>query len=371
MPWFKALEACTETTAFASTGVPYECKSIISVLSSERATVQLLPALRIIAAQADAADSPFDAKSESPFALSTTTSTIANRLLALLETNPNPAVPYLRMDVPRPGGRTSGGAVAFMGEVNVGMPRDNNSPLLRRCEVRIVVDGVVADRIPIEPTAGTMELARAVTPAYPSRCCEHPAHSATMAAAGGAARAWDSNPDVWYVEAREIEKVCTQDAFGIHRMHAELTCCSGGGGGGEGVSRDDSTATAIGGAAVSPGEALLQPSCEVIASAAPVEYFHTANGEEPPTTWKEGKGVDEGSVSSSQSLLDPPPDDISVSLHLDSSTSDDARAVLSVPRWSSYGEVWEVGLLSICVRGDFLLLLMQPKSCTYHTTYYI
>lgn len=341
MPWLKAMEACMQTTAFASQAVPYECKSITSVLSSERATLQLLPALRTIAAKVTA-DPPFDTKRESPSAPSAT-STTANRLLALLEGTPNPAIPYLRMDVPKPGGRTSGEVVAFVGEVNVGTPPVDR-PLRGSCEVRFIVDGAVVDRIPIEPNAETKQLAVAVTPVYPPRCSEHPAHSATMAAAGGAGRAWDHNPDMWCVEAREIEKVCTQDAFGLHRMHAELACCSGGAE--EGVSGDD-TATAVGGSGVSSGEA-LQSSCEVIASAAPVEYFHTANGAAIPTVRGEDYKEGEGSVLSSPLLLDPPPEDITVSLHLDSSTSDDARAVVSVPRWSSDGDVWEVRVC-VCV----------------------
>lgn len=210
-------------------------------------------------------------------------------------------------------------------------------PPLERCEVRVAVDGAVTTRVRVKPAENNQKQRKvmsAVVPVYKSRCSEHPAQAATAAAAaGGSEGAWGNNQNVWHVEARTVDRVCTSEAFGSHAIHAELACCTG-----------DVPASAILDGAATPTEANPPSSrCEVFANAAPVEYFHTANGADSSSLWVEAGEAGQGSGS----LLDPPPEIISVSLYLESAPEAE-HAVVAVPRWSSDGEVWEVSYHMRC-----------------------
>ena len=203
---------------------------------------------------------------------------------------------------------------------------------LERCEVRVVVDGVEAVRIPLNANETEDNLAmRAVFPVYSPRCSEHPLQAAMEEAGGRARGGWDSSEDVFHLESREIERVCTADSFGSHRVHAELSCCTFGAAG-ESANSQASTAT---GDATPP-----RSTCEVFAKTAQVEYFHTGNGADVYSSWEEEHGQQGG--ESRSRLLDPPPEDISVSLYLESAP-ETIRTTVTVPRWSSDGNVWEVG----------------------------
>lgn len=157
-----------------------------------------------------------------------------------------------------------------------------------------------------------------MTPDYTkSRCSEHPFKAgglATGAAVGGVSGlwgGWDRDQDTWHMEAREVDRVCTRDASGPHHMHGEVACCY------------DANNTSGG-----ENEEGKEETCEVWASSEAVEYLHTGAGE------SESHGF-------AGSLLDAPPKNLSVSLHLEGSP-DVTTAVVSVPRWSSDGDVWEV-----------------------------
>lgn len=319
IPWVNVMEACTGKT-WAKSLHPFQCTTIVTVLASDRGTEQLLPALREISRTATAA--PPVGKNSSP------SPKVVAELLAVLETDPT--MSSLRIGTPRPRGRTSGSAVAFLAEVNLGTTLEakltDGHPSIRRCEVRVVVDGAVAQRILLDSAQTSQSVAVGVTPVYGSRCSEHPAH-ATMAAATakGAAPVWTHNKNMWYMEAREVDRVCTNDTFGPHRVHAELACCDGGEGGGANTVEHD---------VAGPGEP--ESSCEVLAIAAPVEYIHTANGAPVLSAWSE-----EQQETGPSPLLLPPPDNISVSLHLERLPAT-VNGVVTVPRWSSDGEVWEV-----------------------------
>lgn len=210
-------------------------------------------------------------------------------------------------------------------------------PPLERCEIGVVVDGVEGLRTPLN-TAETEQnmVSRAVFPAYSPRCSEHPLQAAMEDAAGGRdAGDWDASEDAFHLEARDIERVCTADDFGPHRVHAELSCCTFGV---ADVSAYDETATPAGDAATP------RASCEVFAKTAPVEYFHPANGADVYSSWEE-EDTELGEERSRSRLLDPPPEVISVSLY-SGSAPDTVRTTVAVPRWSSDGEVWEVGHIS-------------------------
>lgn len=175
-------------------------------------------------------------------------------------------------------------------------------------------------------------IAKVVTPDYTkSRCSEHPFKAARLAAGGtvgGVGRlwgGWDGDEDTWRLEAREVDRVCTLDASGPHRMHGEVACCYG---------KNNKAHTNSSNSDTEQEE----ETCEIWASSEGVEYLHTGASESdggrkdfPPS----------GSASGSASVFDPPPDHLSVSLHLESSP-DVTETVVSVPRWSSDGEVWEV-----------------------------
>lgn len=220
-------------------------------------------------------------------------------------------------------------------------------PPLERCEVAFLVGGVAALRLPLNAEeTGDGTVMRAVTPAYPPRCSEHPLQTAAAAAAktggnGGGGWHWESSEDTYSLEPRSIERVCTDESFGPHLAHAELSCCTSGV---TGVSAYDEATTAAG------DTATTRSTCEVFAKTDPVEYFHTGNGADVYSSWGKEKAEEEeeednrsgGGGGAGQPLLDPPPEDISVLLYLENAR-DTLRTTVSVPRWSSDGEVWEVG----------------------------
>lgn len=208
-------------------------------------------------------------------------------------------------------------------------------PPLERCEVRGVLDGVEAVRIPLNAGETEDSLAmRAVFPVYPPRCSEHPLQAA-MEDRGGVrvGGAWDVSEDVFQIEARGIERVCTAESFSTHRVHAELSCCTAG----AAYDSESDEASTAAGDATRPGS-----RCEVFAKTAPVEYFHTGNGADVYSSWEDQDSAPGGGGRSR--LLDPPPGDVSVSLYLESAP-ETIRTTVVVPRWSSDGDVREVGQL--------------------------
>ena len=85
----------------------------------------------------------------------------------------------------------------------------------------------------------------------------------------------------------------------------------------------------------------------MLATSAVAEYFHTGNlvdvlsssawEVDAESKYDESKGH-EGDTSS---LFDSPPEEISVSLYVESDPENSAF-VVKVPRWLSDGEIWEV-----------------------------
>lgn len=375
VPWVRAIEACTGEV-FRSKFHPHQCKSIVTVLATGRATHQLLPALRTIHARADAAAkakakakatarSPVPGSNDASAAVSLAK---ASTLLSLLERQPGS--PHgIRIDFPKHGGRVGGSGIPLAAEAVLGLPltagltgssaeptgetergvgtpsgsdergrgrgveeATEAAPLALgpdRCELRVMVDGSIVHVAAVPPT-GRLRVARGLSVRYPPRCSGHPARDrlGAMTRAGW----WEENQDAWYLEARVVERVCTGDAFGAHEMRAELACWE---------SRGLSPAAASGKEEQAAGDGADEPGlssrgCRVLASTPPTEFFHTANGAES-TPVPDGGG-------SAVGLLDPPPVDVSVSLYLDApaSTSTVGEGLVSVPRWSTDGEAWEV-----------------------------
>ena len=95
---------------------------------------------------------------------------------------------------------------------------------------------------------------------------------------------------------------------------------------------------------------------EVLATSTVVEYFHIGNLKDvlSSSSWgvaDESKLDDapgeEGSYQGYESsIFDSPPEEISVSLYVNSDPENTA-SVFTVPRWLSDGEVWEVRLQSL------------------------
>ncbi|CAN0449180.1 unnamed protein product, partial [Ectocarpus sp. 8 AP-2014] len=249
-------------------------------------------------------------------------------------------------------------------------------PPFHRCEVRAVVDGVVTTRIPIyedgdgDVTTATADassekqegggeddtlpengggggdkrkragkatshaIRMAVIPDYGTpRCSDHPRAAETLAAtagvAGTAGASWGNFEDMWLIEARQVDRVCTREAFGPHRMQGELACCFS-----DGAHAADRETGAV-------------ETCQVQAISAPVEYHHTGHlADVLSSSWAEqergfvsGSGAGSGEPGPSGLLFDPPPEEISVSVYVETAP-DAASAVMSVPRWSSDGDVW-------------------------------
>lgn len=199
-------------------------------------------------------------------------------------------MPSLRMTSPTPGGRVSGGVVSFKGEVHLGpivtakLVANRNTPSSRsekglttdsprfdddtyrstmgssgcsgdgsfcrikemllplpdiaRCVVHVIVDDVVASTIPIDSAAApavqndgsedgfVVAINTVLVPAYENRklCSKHPATASTAAAAGGGD--WANDEVAWHLQTRAIDKICTREMFGAHRIYGELACRS-------------------------------------------------------------------------------------------------------------------------------------------------
>eukprot|EP00752_Nemacystus_decipiens_P004608 g4207.t1 len=326
-------------------------------------------------------------------------------------------VPSLRMVFPQPGGRLSGGVVPFSGEITLGaaltasldaanaktvhtrdthpIPAEHRqlrndigsssspgsgghkhavlaSSDIDACVVRVIVDDVLVSTVPIDAAKSaddtgssdaeaTLAIQTAVQPTYESnaRCSEHPAKEAVAAPTEGRG-AWPDNEVNWRLEARSVEKICTREVFGPHRIHGELACRR--------IVDDENVAgtkaTVEAPSAKTSPEATREPPprpepertlegsrWEVMATSAVVEYFHTGNlvdvlSSSPWTVDAESKHDDarreKGEHERDTSpLFDPPPEDISVSLYVDSDP-ENTDFVVTVPRWLSDGEVWEV-----------------------------
>lgn len=370
---------CLETDIRVKLG-PFECQKLYTALGFRRA-MHLLPLLRSLVENAATA------ATEKEF---TPSPERIDKLLAVLETGKG--TPSLKMERPKTGTRISGRALALVIAVELGtalearlageprepvdkysevevardisariggkkMPtnqmngeqtdqetldlhevdagRKPNEPsksagaerpdaLLPYCEVRAVVDGLVANKTPIKP--GQTYAAMAAIPAYSPRCSEHPIAS-VLSAGGSAKGSWNQAHDDWELEVREIERVCTDEAFGPHRIHFDLVCCE----------RDTPNVTTTHVAAPFKTETAPPSACEIFASTETTEYLHTANGADVLSSWGDEVEQEGGQAS----LFDPPPETISVALHLDSSP-DAMRTVVTLPRWSSDGEIWEV-----------------------------
>ena len=102
---------------------------------------------------------------------------------------------------------------------------------------------------------------------------------------------------------------------------------------------------------------------EVLATSSVAEYFHTGNLNDvlSSSPWKvadesehdDAPGEEGGDQGDASSIFDSPPEEISVSLYVDSDP-ENTSSVFSVPRWFSDGEVWEVRLTEppICQLGQ-------------------
>lgn len=372
VPWLEAIDACLEPT-WASRMQPHECRGLYTVLAAARGEKQLLPALRLLAAHPTTwtttpTSTSFGRESESPVES-------VEKLIALLD--PSEAGEdgsSLRIQLPVPGGRNGGSALAFKAEVNLGASlrarlaagkdepaegtlgpawESNHGPSagasgrdssraeasalapLERCETLLVVDGVIALRIPITSLEATQTVYSAVVPVYDNSvsCSAHPAAAEVAAAAG---KIWPtaSEDNSWHIEAREVDRVCTNNVYGSHVMHAELACY----GRGRAASASTEFEPALGSSDLKPSQPLSPPEFEVVATAAPVEYFHTANGEES-VSGSSKAGQREGEEQ--ESIFASPPEELTVSLYLENA-HDPVNVVVAVPRWSSDGEVWEV-----------------------------
>ncbi|CAM9243873.1 unnamed protein product [Ectocarpus sp. 12 AP-2014] len=467
VPWLTVLQNFVGPRV-ASNFHPLDCSMASIALASERAKIQLLPALRALAGQnlflsstatiANAAldgvgdknsvssrsiatmkqvsSSPVpDGEDESPttnesvFAtnrqpsssVSSSAMPSAGRiesLLALLggrNERSGMAItpPFLHMKHPIPRGRVSGGVVKFAVEVFLGAALrtsllaaatsndgssssgsgyrrvggdDGMKPPLSdydRCVIRAVVDGSISSTIPVDTAdvfnndgEAAVVMQTAIVPTYDQNphCSEHPA----KALAGWSA--WAQDEDVWRVDARAVDRVCTREAFGAHHIHGELAC-----------RRSTSTVmerptTPIvqgnayerewGSSAPSPRlESNMEgPAWEVLATSTMVEYFHTGHLADvlSSSPWvapsggesRDSKGEHNGDGSKvSNPLFDSPPEEISVSLSLESDP-DETFAVVAVPRWLSDGEVWEAAF-GTCSKasGPFRGILVNVNDC--------
>lgn len=368
-PWMKALELGT-SDAFRNGLHSIDSRFIKCVLATARGTEQLRPALQIIKENTAAAITPSRPDDVGSISIAAT-----EKLLSLLPAGPEATVvPSLRVDFPKRSSRVGGSVVPFVAEVRLGTAletrraagcatndeastqgkavsggwssrdrdKPSQSPLsvsqslpLERCELRILVDELEAMRFHIAPS-GTTNIRHGLSLVYAPRCSKHPDHDVAVAAGK---EWWRNDKDAWYVEARTVDRVCTRDVFGSHSMRVDVVCYQETGHG------DDSTRAAAGaeekrvengdGAAgtATPATPGALPF-EVITSAQSIEYVHTANGA--------GAAVSSGekNMEAPAATLGSLPDQVSVSLYLDGAS--DTSATVTVPRWSSDGEVWQV-----------------------------
>ncbi|CAM9184652.1 unnamed protein product [Ectocarpus sp. 12 AP-2014] len=317
--------------------------------------------------------------------------------------------PFLHMKHPIPQGRVSGGVVKFAVEVflgaalrtsliaaatfndgsissgsgyrRVGGDTGMEPPLsdYDRCVVRAVVDGSISSTIPVDTAdvfkndgEAAVEMQTAIVPTYDHNphCSEHPA----KALAG-----WGANEDVWRLDSRAVDRVCTREAFGAHRIHGELACRRSTSTVAESQSKPivhgNANEGGWGSAASSPlpESNMKGPAWEVLATSAMVQYFHTGHLADVlssfPWTAPSGgerhdnKGAENGDGSTvSNPLFDSPPEEVSVSLFLESDP--ETLVVVAVPRWLSDGEVWEAAF-GTCSKafGPFQGILVNVNDC--------
>ncbi|CAM9686307.1 unnamed protein product [Ectocarpus fasciculatus] len=319
--------------------------------------------------------------------------------------------PFLRMKHPVPQGRVSGGVVTFVVEVYLGAAlrtsllaaattNDGSSrvgtgssgaghgrqgmkpplPDYDRCVIRAVVDGSISSTMPVDRVdvfsndgEAAVVMHTAIIPDYDHKphCSEHPA----KALAG-----WSANEDAWRLHSRAMDKVCTREAFGAHHIHSELACRRSTSTVAEGQTKPivhgNGNEGGWGSAAPPlPSETNMEgPAWEVLATSAMVEYFHTGHLADvlSSSPWtapsggesRDNKGADNGDRSKASNMLfDSPPEEISVSLYLESDP-DGTVVVVAVPRWLSDGEVWEAAF-DTCSKafGPFQGVLVNVNDC--------
>lgn len=377
IPWVTAIETIEP---YISTGDinPAESRFIVSVLATHRATQQLLPAIKTIKTTMVASAS--SASSTEP--ISARFAATTEKLLDLLDPDGSALLPSVRVEFPKRGGRVSGSVVPLVAEVNLGTAlearlaedttaRDGASgrargngrqhsggddlmsgsslpatettakipPPLDRCELRIILDEEVTARFPVAPS-GTTNMKEGVAPVYGPRCSEHPEQERTAAAGK---EWWRTNKDGLYVEARTIDRVCSRNYFGPHRVRAELACYAregGKGSSGEALAASSNVQKAVeerAGSAdmAAPTPELTSPPVEIVATSASIEYIHTGNG-------ATGVASLEGNKTAEVAVTQPLPEDVSAFLYLEGMPY--TSATVTVPRWSCEGDVWQVRL---------------------------
>ncbi|CAM9892349.1 unnamed protein product, partial [Ectocarpus fasciculatus] len=315
--------------------------------------------------------------------------------------------PFLRMKHPSPQERVSGGVVNVVVEVYLGsalrtslMAADTTNdggnsrvgeakrmepplPDYDRCVIRAVVDGSITSSTPVDIAdvlkndgEAAVVIQMDIVPTYDHNphCSEHPA----KALAGWSG--WAHEEDVWRLDSRAVDKVCTREAFGAHHIHGELACRHRTSTVAESqtkpVVHGNANEGGWGSAVPSPpSESNLEgPTWEVLATSAMVDYFHTGHladvlSSSPWTTpsggeSRDNKGADNGDGSKvSNPLFHSPPEEISVSLFLESDP-DETVVVVAVPRWLSDGEVWEAAF-DACSKafGPFQGILVNVNDC--------
>lgn len=268
-PWLKVLQSAVGMNP-AHMVEASDCATASIALAFGRAKKQLRPALQSLVLHQNPS-------LPSPPVLSTER---VQGLLTLLDSrNENETMEKasLRITSPRPQGRVSGGILPFIADLHLGLPSTTDSsttptaakghgsirqgltakqgldgdsdgssgssetssgarseltaPLsnFAECNVRVVVDGAIASTVSVDVTSATngyntIAVQTDVIPIYEqnSRCSEHPANAAIRGAAGGGA--WDINEEVWRLQARAVDRVCTRDASGAHHVYSMLAC---------------------------------------------------------------------------------------------------------------------------------------------------
>ena len=304
-PWLQAVQGWS---GWDHEGIAAHSSTVCMGLAFQRAKIQLLPALTILAGQKHTLsstekqgaanddtthDSPAPPAIPNPIttSLAEPSAERIDSLLSMLEGANAPSnertKPSMRMVFPQALGRTTGEVVTFIGEVNLGtalltasldttnadVPQNRDTerfpaeqlgddigssrrcagdgcigfeghrrttppgPDFDVCVVRVIVDDAVVSTIPIDTAKSaddnengdaeaTVVIETAIRPAYEKkkRCSEHPAKEAAAASSLAARGAWTDSEITWRSEAREIEKICTSETFGSHRIHGELAC---------------------------------------------------------------------------------------------------------------------------------------------------
>lgn len=357
VPWIAVVERCTASD-FRHALQPWDCIVAGTALAGERSTKQLLPALKGLAGGISETSAVQN--------LRATAGDSINHLISLLSLA---AKPSIRITAPKDRSRTSGGAIAFLGEVTLGdelqsrlaqpcnpsgnhnilrsssVPDDTSnaadqalaslrtanktssrdahggttqvgSPVLSLdyCEVRTVIDGVEALRRRLGPSDSHIKIEQAITPTYPPRCSRNPIQRESHNHMEGLSQA-----QKYLLLGHQVDRVCSDDVAGGHRIHAELVCCSCPGAG-----------------PVANG--LSQSFCGVQARSNENYFFHTPANAESEDSFAQYPAMD-ATVSAP---LDAQNYMISVQLYLEGDLGLTKPTTITVPRWSSDGQIWEV-----------------------------